>query len=112
MEQATITAENLLKKLKQGEPVFVLDVRDEDKYRMGSLEAEGVRPVNIPYVAMKSEAEHVTEQVSHLPKGTEIVTVCTTGNKARKAAELLREKGYSAVSLEGGLTAWKEQRTT
>lgn len=109
MEKERISAEELLQKIKYEESVFILDVRDEDKYRTGSIEVKGKQVENIPYVAIREEAQNVHEQVASLPKGTQIVTVCTTGNKAQKAASLLRAQGYSVVSLEGGLTAWQEK---
>jgi rhodanese-related sulfurtransferase len=108
VEKKTIIAKDVVEKIQNGESVFVLDVRDEEKFQAGSLHVKGVQTINIPYVAMRDEEENVKDQMAHLPKGTEIITVCTTGNKAGKAAALLREKGYSALSLEGGLTAWKE----
>ncbi|WP_047151118.1 rhodanese-like domain-containing protein [Aneurinibacillus tyrosinisolvens] len=109
MDKNVITVEQLENKFKNKEKVFILDVRDEEKFQTGSLQAEAIQPTNIPYVAMRDEEAIVKEQVSRLPKETVIVTVCTTGNKAGKAASLLREKGFNAVPLEGGLTAWKEK---
>jgi len=108
VEKKTISAHDLLDKLKSGESVFLLDVRDEEKFRSGSLEHDGATPVNIPYVAMKDDQDSIRDQVAELPKDKIIVTLCTTGNKAQKAAQLLCEKGFSAVSIEGGLTAWNE----
>lgn len=103
----SIIAYDLLKKLQTGEPVCILDVRDVEKFRSGSLELTDVPVKNIPYVEMTQETPAVEEEVANLPVRTQIVTVCTTGNKAQKAASLLRERGYEAVALEGGLTAWR-----
>ncbi|MCG5253971.1 rhodanese-like domain-containing protein [Brevibacillus agri] len=43
-----------------------------------------------------------------MARKAQVITVCTSGNKAQKAAALLREHGYEAKALLGGLTAWNE----
>lgn len=106
-----ITTEQLKRKLEQGANVYILDVRDPEKYQAGSLEYNGVKVENIPYVTMIAHEQSANYDLARIPIGAEIVTVCTTGNKAQKAAELLREKGYSTVSLQGGLTAWIEEES-
>lgn len=107
MEKQTITAEQLRKKLDQSSNIFILDVRDEEKYQAGSLVYKGIVARNIPYVRMTADTQDTASDFAQIPAGAEIVTICTTGNKARKAAAFLCEKGYSAVSLQGGLTAWR-----
>lgn len=109
MERKTITVERLLEKIEHGDSLFILDVRDKDKYQTGSLTHDWLETKNIPYAAMIDEEGNVKDLLDQLPDGIDIVTVCTTGNKAHKAAVVLSEKGYSAASLEGGLTAWKEK---
>lgn len=110
MENNKITVENLRTKLERGENVLLLDVRDPEKFENGSLIHPKASTENIPYVAMIDEDgnEKIQQRLDSIPADTEIVTVCTTGNKASKAAAYLREQGFSAVSLEGGLTAWRE----
>lgn len=105
----TITNDELLSKIKNKEPILILDVRDEEKYQSGTLLLENTENRNIPYVAMIDSEENAAKLLAALPSDTEIVTVCTSGNKAQKAASFLREKGFQAVSLEGGLRAWNEQ---
>ncbi len=109
MNKQTVTADKLLENIKNGESIFILDVRDVEKYQAGTVEIKGIQTENIPYVAMADKMETVKERMAQLPPGAEIVTVCTTGNKAQKAASLLCELGFTAVALEGGLTAWREQ---
>ncbi|WNQ11930.1 rhodanese-like domain-containing protein [Paenibacillus aurantius] len=109
-ESVTVTPHALRERLAQGEELFFLDVRDPDKYAAGSFTHESGRAVNFPYAVMQEEAAARTGAESwedKLPRKGRIVTVCTTGGKAGKAAALLRSKGFDAVSLEGGLTAWK-----
>lgn len=105
MENKTsITAGELQERISRKDAIVVLDVRDAEKFQAGTLELAGIQTKNIPYAALV-EKEHVSELIEN---GVQVVTVCTTGNKANRAAVYLREKGVSAVSLEGGLTAWRE----
>lgn len=108
MDRRVVTADSLQKKILAGDPVLILDVRDAEKYRAGSLTAQGVLVKNLPYVAMCNNEAGVQPQLASIPPNCEIVTVCTTGNKAQKAADWLRERGLRAAALDGGLTAWKE----
>ena len=42
----------------------------------------------------------------HLDKTVPVVTICAGGKTSMIAAELLREKGFEAYSLQGGMKAW------
>lgn len=103
-----ITIKELLARIKNNQPILILDVRDEEKYNTGTLVLENTENRNIPFVAMRDGEEKAVKHLASLPSDTRIVTVCTSGNKAQKAAAFLQEKGFHALSLEGGLTAWKE----
>lgn len=104
METKTITVDELKSKVANKEPFLILDVRDESKFQAGTLILDGISTQNVPYVLMKEDQSHAAEQL--LSKDLPIITLCTSGNKAKKAAALLQEKGYSCAPLEGGLTAW------
>lgn len=108
MNNEKISPQHIQEALSAGKPILFLDVRDTEKYESGSLHIAGQETRNIPYIAMRDQDAHTLEQVDRLPQDTQIITVCTTGNKAGKAAALLRERGLDSVSLEGGLTAWEE----
>lgn len=108
MEKKTVQASDLQQKIENGTPMLLLDVRDEAKYQSGSLHLKDIETINIPYLSMRDQEGRVEEQLASLPKETEIITLCTSGNKAQKAADFLREKGFTARPLQGGLTAWEE----
>ncbi|MFD2371562.1 rhodanese-like domain-containing protein [Brevibacillus sp. GCM10020057] len=106
MNKDVVNRSELEQLRKENEKLIILDVRDEEKYRAGSLQVDGLTPVNVPFVHMKEQDQPLQDQLAAACKDATIITVCTTGNKAQKAAALLRENGYRAVALEGGLTAW------
>ncbi|WP_412678886.1 rhodanese-like domain-containing protein [Brevibacillus nitrificans] len=86
--------------------LIILDVRDVEKYQSGSLHVPGIATKNVPYIHMKEQDQALPEETAQACADATIITLCTSGNKAQKAAALLREKGYRASALEGGLTAW------
>ncbi|WP_102275493.1 rhodanese-like domain-containing protein [Cytobacillus massiliigabonensis] len=103
-----ITPAELDNRQKKNEELFVLDVRSEEKYDHYHIKEQHIHSVNI-------EKTHIfdvndTESISSLPKDKEIIITCTTGNSAKKCAEILAEKEYSVTLLEGGITAWKEYK--
>lgn len=107
MDMKTINCQELQELLKTDTDVILLDVRDEEKFLAGSLQANRTETINRPYMRMKETQEPLDEATAKLWKDKPIITICTSGNKAGKAATLLQEHGFQAVSLEGGLTAWK-----
>lgn len=108
MKKETISSSTFKQLIEEVTPLLILDVRDKEKFLQGSLTVSGIATRNEPYVHMKEQDQPFDEDTSRSLQDATIITVCTTGNKAQKAAALLREKGYRALALEGGLTAWNE----
>ena len=100
-----ITVPELLGKLDRGEPLLVLDVRNEDEF--GSWKLEGRRPanaLNVPYFAFLEEPEAALARVPELQG--EIAVVCAKGGSSEFVADLLRESGIAARSVVGGMRAY------
>jgi rhodanese-related sulfurtransferase len=78
------------------ERVAVVDVRKREEYAQGSIPGS----VNFnAYDVLKAGDWRAMEGLE-LPEGARIVTFCDRGHSA---AEQLRQRGYEAFSLEGGL---------
>ena len=88
--------------LDQGRPVTVLDVRSSDQH------AEWAIPGSVHVDAYEALKAHDPEAVSEiqLPLDRPVVTVCGMGRVSAVAAQQLRDRGYEALSLEGGMKAW------
>ncbi|CAM5215776.1 Rhodanese-related sulfurtransferase OS=Ureibacillus acetophenoni OX=614649 GN=SAMN05877842_106163 PE=4 SV=1 [Ureibacillus acetophenoni] len=112
MTVKTITPEELYKKLKSQEIVMVLDVRAEEKYNEFHIEGSTIESLNINKADIFQLEESQQEDLRSLPKDNEIIVTCTTGNSATKCANILSEKQYDVVVLDGGITAWKEYMKT
>ncbi len=90
--------EALAARLDAGEDIYLLDVRNPDE-----LEEHGMiaGAVNIPIGELET-------RISEVPEGKTIVTYCMRGGRASRAAEALRDAGYTEPIEFGGITAWKE----
>jgi glyoxylase-like metal-dependent hydrolase (beta-lactamase superfamily II)/rhodanese-related sulfurtransferase len=105
MTRTSIDVESLRQMLEQGDPVTVLDVRPEDQrteWRIpGSVHFDA-------YEALKAKDPNAMESIegADLPGELPVVTVCAAGNSSAVAAKQLRERGYEALSLQGGMKSW------
>lgn len=104
-QQAVITAEELHAKLDAGEPLFILDVRNEKDYADWRIEGRTARSLNIPYYEFLEENE---ELYQGLPRDEEIAVICAKGGSSQMVADMLNDRGYRAASLDGGMLAWSQ----
>jgi rhodanese-related sulfurtransferase len=108
MPLKTITPEQLMQKMQRKEQLVVLDVRDQEKYNNFHIEGDNIQSINIHKKEIFGLEENKEKELPALPRGSEIIVTCTTGNSATKCATILAEQDYDVAVLEGGLTAWKE----
>ncbi|MCS4086714.1 adenylyltransferase/sulfurtransferase [Salinibacter ruber] len=83
-----------------GDAPFVLDVREPYEAEIASLDADQLIPVD--------DLEARLDELDAGPE-EEIVVHCRSGARSAKATALLREQGYDASNLEGGVLAWSEE---
>ena len=87
-------------KSKMGQPsVTVLDVRTREEYSEGHLEKAA--NINVNSNAFESLA-------TKLDKAKPILIYCKGGGRSKKAADLLRARGYKVHELKGGLDEWQD----
>ena len=90
----------LKKRLDAGEPVVVVDVRDPDEYRDGSIDAA----TNISRGFLEFRIGTVAPEPS-----TPVVLYCQTGLRSMLAAKALHDLGYTNVNnLQGGFQRWAQ----
>jgi rhodanese-related sulfurtransferase len=75
----------------------LLDVREPHEWRAGH--APGA--VHLPLGAPAAGAGLPTEA-----RGRPVVVICRSGNRSRRSAALLKERGVEAVDVIGGMQAW------
>lgn len=88
----TITPEELAERDGQ----VVIDVRTPDEY----AEAHVPGAIDVPL-------EQLGQRIGELPEAHPLVLICASGQRSAQGAALLNERGVPAVSVEGGLQAWK-----
>lgn len=95
-EAATeITAAELRRKLGANQPLLILDVREPHEHAIDAIEGSRLIPLG-----------ELGQRLEELPRDRPIVAHCAVGMRSAKAAKMLRDKGFQAVSLKGGMTAW------
>ena len=74
---------------------LALDVREPYEYEAGHIDGS----MHIPIGQIQNRWEE-------LDKDRPVVVVCQIGQRSDLVAGFLRENGYDAANLAGGLTAW------
>ncbi|MEH7085655.1 rhodanese-like domain-containing protein [Neobacillus drentensis] len=108
MSLKIISPKALDEKLQNNEPIFLLDVRAEEKYNDYHITDPNIINRNIPKNIIFDLEKNGEEGLQSLPQNSDIFITCTTGNSARKCAEILSKKDYQVTLLDGGITAWKQ----
>ncbi len=100
----TVTAAELYTKLLANEPLFILDVRNEQDFARWNIEGRSeLKSLNLPYYAF-IEAED--DAVAQVPTDREVLVVCAKEGSSEYVAGVLRERGIVANYLAGGIVSW------
>lgn len=91
-----ISATELMNRLTNGEPMNLLDVREEIEYATYNIGGK-----NIPLSVLPHSLNQLTYN-----KNDEIIVICKIGLRSETARLLLNQNGYqNARNLSGGLIA-------
>lgn len=73
----------------------IIDVREEDEYQTGHIP----RSVNMPLSTL-------AENIDKFDADEEYLIICRTDRRSALASQELREKGFNATTVLGGVSAW------
>ena len=105
-----ISPEEFKKRLDAGKVEFIFDLRNADEFASWRIEGRNeLESLNIPQVAFVGEEE---KYLDRFPRDRQIMTICAHGDSSRYTADFLKQHGYDAISLEGGMDAWSEYYET
>jgi molybdopterin/thiamine biosynthesis adenylyltransferase/rhodanese-related sulfurtransferase len=91
-----ITPAELKSCLDGGQRPFILDVREPAEWQICRLDGATLIPLR-----------ELPQRLDEVPRDGDVVVHCKMGGRSAKAAQLLRERGYTRVlDLEGGILAW------
>src|SRR5258706_760939 len=91
--------EELKEMAARGEAPVVLDVREAQELQLASFP--------MPVLAIPLGA--LPTRLGEVPAGTRIVCACRSGARSAQAAQFLRQRGFDAVNLDGGILAWSRR---
>ena len=105
---AIISPEDAQKKLQSDPKTLLVDMR-EPTDRAGTTIAQAI---NIPLGMLPLKADTQLPEAFREPKlqdrSTPIITTCGAGGQAALGAKILKDMGFTNVSImEGGCMAWK-----
>lgn len=100
-----IPPQELAERLDSGEPLQVLDVRAPDKVERGHI----VFGSELDFHAAPNSKLFAMPDVGalQLDAARPIAVICGHGNSSKKATAFLRERGFEAYSVIGGMAAWE-----
>ncbi len=79
------------------EGVTVLDVREPVEWQHGRIQG-----------ALHVPLTQLPERAGELPVDQQLLVVCKMGGRSAQATAFLREKGFEAVNLSGGMLDWAD----
>lgn len=94
---ADITVDEAQKRsrIKSSSRPYLLDVRRPGEYKSGHAPSAKLIPLH-----------ELRQRMSELPENREIMVICATGRRSKKATKQLLRAGYNAVNVSGGMMAW------
>jgi glyoxylase-like metal-dependent hydrolase (beta-lactamase superfamily II)/rhodanese-related sulfurtransferase len=100
-----IPPQELAERLDRGEALQVLDVRAPEKVKRGHI----LLGSDLDFHAQPNSKLFAMPDVKalQLDASRPVAVVCNHGNSSKKATAYLRERGYEAYSVIGGMAAWE-----
>jgi rhodanese-related sulfurtransferase len=86
-------------KLKKGEQLTIVDVRERDEWLSGHI--PGARHIPLWQIPLR---------LSDLNALEDTILVCGSGGRSSRACEYLTKMGYKAVNMKGGMAQWSGDR--
>ncbi|HEX2252923.1 MAG TPA: molybdopterin-synthase adenylyltransferase MoeB [Thermoanaerobaculia bacterium] len=93
-----IDVEELAAWRREGRDITLLDVRTPEEWDIARIEGARLIPLH-----------ELPDRLGELDTAERIVAHCHHGVRSAQAVRLLREMGYAAVNLGGGIDAWSQR---
>ncbi len=90
-----ITAKELEKKVRGGEKVNIIDVREDKEVAKGKI--PGAQ--HIPLGQVQDRLDEIDKEQHHY-------IVCRSGGRSGKACGFLSKQGYDVTNMAGGMLDW------
>lgn len=95
-----ITATELSERIKRGEDVQIIDVREPHEYEIAQIPNTKLIPLG-----------QVVSRASEIDASRTTVVHCKGGVRSAKAIEALKKEGFAGrlINLKGGIAAWSDE---
>ncbi|MFZ4619475.1 MAG: rhodanese-like domain-containing protein [Bacteroidota bacterium] len=87
--------------LQKDTSVVFLDVRTPEEHAQARIGETPLIPLN--------ELENRLGELERY-KDRKIVVYCRSGNRSGKATSILRQHGFNALNMQGGIIQWKQEQ--
>lgn len=84
-------------KLAGRDDVVVLDVREDWEFASGHVPGAQWIPLG-----------ELASRLDEVPQDKTVVAVCRSGNRSGQATQLLRQNGFQAHNMDGGMISWEQ----
>ena len=81
--------------------IKILDLREPDEVLINGIEGA----INIPF-------SRIGKDLDLIPSDKRVYVICSTGDWSEEVVELLTDRGYDAINVDGGYKAYAEALTT
>src|SRR5438094_810897 len=100
-----ISPDELARRLDAGEPVQLLDIRAAERVAQGAV---SFGPT-LDFRALPASQIYRLPRLEplELDRHRPVVVICGHGNSSKQATLFLREQGFEAYSVSGGMAAWE-----
>jgi rhodanese-related sulfurtransferase len=92
----SLSAAEAKQRIESGEPLFILDVRQPEEFRVGHIAGAKLIPLG-----------ELNNRLKELPSDQDILCVCASGSRSSMATRQLLSAGYKAINLQGGMSGWQ-----
>ncbi|GGB40059.1 rhodanese-like domain-containing protein [Lentibacillus populi] len=93
-----VAAKELAGKLKAGENVSIIDVREEKEVAQGKIPG-----------ALHIPLGQLPDRLDEMDKNKHYYMVCRSGGRSGKACLFLSEQGYDVTNMTGGMLDWEDE---
>jgi len=85
-------------RLDRGDKFQLIDVREPHEYQIARIPTAKLIPLG-----------ELSKRLSELDATVEIVAHCKGGTRSAKAVDLLKQSGFHARNMKGGILAWSDK---
>ncbi len=78
---------------------LIIDVREDREINYTNLSL-----VSVPFTHIKMS--EIVRRINELPKNKQLAILCHTGSRSGQVTRYLRQQGFNAVNIVGGIENW------